>query len=740
MKSLGWSVARLRGKRWFYGLVGTSFLGLVSPLAAQEPPRPPQNPQGPTQLPPTTVVGERPGTVMPGMPFDQFSPQGAPGLSPFIPPGEGSGGRAANLLGISPSASQGTISQLDIQNRPMLRTPDVLQTVPGLVVAVNGGASRTNYYLRGFNLQFGTDFAFFVDGAPVNLPANVHSQGYADLNFLIPEVIRGIDYGKGPYFPEVGDFSSAGFANINTFSQLPYGFAKVELGQFNYWRTVVGDSGEVGPGVLLFAVETKTYDGPWVVHENLRQFKAFAKYTVADDCGGMALSFSAYEARFRSQEPIPLRAVESGALSRFGSLDGSDGGFTSRYSLNGQFWRKWEGGNVTQANAYLTYYTLNIFENETFFLDDPELGDQINEKERRWTTGLNLAHEIPGEFFGLKTKHTVGSQIRQDWIPVNNHVGTAQRQVVDPLSVDSVRQFSGGLFYKNETQWAEKVRTMAGVRGDYYNFDVEARVTPENSGSEHDSVLSPKGSLILGPWANTEVYLNAGMSFHSNDAKGVLTVIDQGTGEPLTPLPGLIQSRGAEVGLRSTFIPNLTSTVALWYLKLDSELIFRGDEGVTEPLPASRRHGIEWTNNYQVNDWFSLFADFADSTARFSEFNPAGQHVPGAVEAVVDGGFTAKAPNGLYTTWNVRFLGPRALIEDNSARSKSTTVVNMETGWEQERFKVAVVFLNLFDSHDHDTDYFFASRLPGEPLDGVPDIHFRPLERFSVRAYAMYKW
>lgn len=730
---------------WHSILYGSVLFSTASLAIAQEPPKPPDQPkpQGATQeLPRSDVVASRPQNTTG---TEQSVGQGnadTPGFnsSTFGPPGEGVGGRGADLFGISPSASRGTISHENLEYRPLFRAPDVLQTIPGMMTTVSAGGLRPNYFLRGFDLRFGTDFATFVDGVPLNMPAHVHAQGYTDLNFLIPETVKSIDYGKGPYYAEVGDFSSAGFASINTFSLFPNGFVKAELGRFNYWRTVVGDSAYVGRGVLLYAFETQGTDGPWDVPEHLRQFKGFLKYTVSNCTGGYSLGFSAYTSNFTSQEPIPQRAVDMGLISRFGSLDPTDGGNVTRYSLNGQIWHRWNDDSVTKANAYVTYYTFNSWENETFFLDDPVLGDQINERDRRWTTGFNIAHEMPGELFGLKTKNTVGLQLRQDWIPVNNHDGTSQRQLVDPLSENKISQFSTGVFYKNELQWAEKLRTVAGVRGDFYSFNVDSKVTPENSGNTTAGVCSPKASVILGPWADTEFYLNGGMSYHSNDAKGVFTVTDPATGEPLTPVPGLIQSRGAEVGLRSKLFPNLTSTLAVWQMHLDSELIFRGDEGTTEPLPASERQGVELTNYYQVCDWLTAFADFSHSRARFAEFNPAGQYVPGAPETVVGGGLTAKACSGLYMTWNVQYFGPRALIEDNSARSSSTTVVNLETGWESSRFRLAIGFFNLLNSHDHDIDYFFTSRLTGEPLSGVADNHFRPLEPFAIRVSATYKW
>lgn len=705
-----------------------------------------QEKAAPEQLPsvPTTVV---PGELAPATDQTASTPpqQGPPAqgystFGPFAAPGPEGQGRATDLIGISPSASQGTISQADLTYRPLMRTPAFLEAIPGLIAAEQSGGVRMQYFLRGFNLKFGTDFATFVDGAPLNLPSHVHSQGYTDVNFLIPELIKRVDYGKGPYYPEVGDFSAVGFAGISTYTTLPYNFAKLEGGLFDQWRFVVAASPEVGPGVLLYALETRFYDGPWVVPMNLHQLKGMVKYTIADECSGVSLGFNAYNASFTSQEPVPLRAVNSGLISRFGSLDPFDGGIYNRYGLNAQMWQNWEDGSITTANAHATYYGFNEWENETFFLDDPVGGDQVNEQDYRLVSGVNLAHEIPSKWFGVDTKHIVGMQIRQDWIPVNNHIGTSQRQLVDPLINANISQFDGGLYYKNETKWADKLRTMAGFRGDYVNMSVDQQITEANSGNQRSNMFSPKGSLILGPWLDTEVYANAGMSFHSNDAKGVVATVDPGTGDPITPVPALIQARGAEVGTRSLLTPNLNMTVALWYLELDSELLFKGDSGTTEPFPGSHRYGIEVTDYYRAYDWLTCFADYSNSYARFVQFDPAGQFIPNSLETVFSGGFTAKARNGLYTTWNLRYFGPMPLTQDNLIRSGNTTVLNMETGIDRPRYRFAVTILNLYNSKDNDITFFFPSRLPGEPLAGVPDIHFRPLEPFNLRVSMMYKW
>lgn len=740
---------------WMVQLLGSSLLvitALLIPAQGQNPVPPdgklqlaqekaPPPPALPT-VPETVVPGEMaPGAEEPTVPPPQQLPaQGYSPFGPFANPGAMGDGRASDLLGISPSASQGTINQTDITYRPLMRTPAVLEQIPGLIAAEQSGGVRMQYFLRGFNLKFGTDFAFFVDGVPINEPSQVHSQGYADLNFLIPELIQRIDYGKGPYYPEVGDFSAVGFAGISTFSKLPYNFAILEGGLFDQWRFVVADSSKIGPGTLLYALEARYYDGPWDVPMHLRQFKGMFKYTVEDEYGGVSLGYNAFNAAFTSQEPVALRAVNAGIIGRFGSLDPFDGGITNRQGLNAQLWETWEDGSFTTANAHATYYGFNEWENETFFLDDPDLGDQINEQDYRLVSGVNLAHQIPSKLFGADAKHIVGLQVRQDWIPVNNHIGTSRRALVDPLLNANISQFDGGLYYKQEVKWADKLRTMAGLRGDYVNMTVDEQIQPINSGNAKDNMFSPKGSVVLGPWIDTELYMNAGMSFHSNDAKGVMTRFDPESGAPISPLPALVQARGAEIGTRSNIIPNLTSTIALWYLELDSELIFKGDSGTTEAFPGSHRYGIEVTEYYRVNDWFVFWGDYADSYARFAQFNPLGQYVPNSLTSVFSGGFTAKDRSGLYTSWNVRYFGPEPLIENNLVRSPNTTTVNMEAGIDKPCYRLAVTILNVANAKQNDITFYFPSRLQGEPLTGVQDIHFRPIEPFNLRVSATCKW
>jgi outer membrane receptor protein involved in Fe transport len=283
------------------------------------------------------------------------------------------------------------------------------------------------------------------------------------------------------------------------------------------------------------------------------------------------------------------------------------------------------------------------------------------------------------------------------------------------------------------------MRSVLGLREDVFVFNVNSDIAA-NSGDKTASIFSPKLSFIFGPWASTELYLNGGFGFHSNDARGTTITVDPKTGDPALQVDPLVQSKGAEIGVRSTWVPGLNSTLAFWYLTLDSELLFVGDAGITEPSRASRRYGVEWTNFYKPLPWLSLDFDIAYSHARFTEDDPAGNHIPGAIETTIATGMAIEVPNGLFGSLRTRYFGPRPLIEDNSVRSKVTTLVNLEAGYKYKNLRAQIDVLNLLNSHQHDIDYLYVSRLPGEPPGGVADIHFHPVEPRTVRFYLTYRF
>jgi hypothetical protein len=648
-------------------------------------------------------------------------------------------GRADDLTGIAGAASEGRVGQAQLETRPFLRPGEVLEVVPGVIVTQHSGTGKANqYFLRGFNLDHGTDFSSFVDGVPVNFPTHAHGQGYMDLNWVIPELIDYVTFRKGPYYADVGDFSSAGTAAFHLVKTLPEGLAKVGSGQDDYYRVLVAQTPKIGPGHLLYAFEANFYNGPWDHHEHVRKFNGVLKYTLTSGPSTLSLGFAAYSNNWDSTDQIPQRAVDQGLISRLGAIDPSDGGRTQRFSLYSE-WSYKGDKSLTQANTYLTYYRLHLFSNFTFFLDDPVHGDQFEQSDRRVVAGGSVAQTWFTTWLGAAMDHTIGLQVRHDAIPEVALFQTLQRDRLSTTRHDDVHETSVGFYYQNQTQWYPKVRTVLGLREDVFVFAVNSD-TAVNSGNKTDSIFSPKLSLIFGPWANTEVYLNGGFGFHSNDARGTTITVDPKTGDPAQRVDPLVRTKGAEIGVRSTWIPGLNSTLAFWYLTLDSELLFVGDAGITEPSRASRRYGVEWTSFYKPLPWLALDFDIAYSHARFTEDDPAGNSIPGSVETVLATGAAIDLPNGLFGSLRARYFGPRPLIEDNSVRSQSTTLVNLEAGYKFKSLRAQLEVLNLFDSRRHDIDYFYVSRLPGEPADGVADVHFHPVEPRTVRFYLTYKF
>lgn len=711
----------------------------IGGLVAQEPPEVPV-------LPETTVVGEMLAAESGAGPTSPLMtrPVGIPLLVPInqslttpgiLPVG------IENVIGGPTAASQGRVTPDQIQYQVRSRVGEVLQEVPGLIVTQHSGTGKANqFFLRGFNLDHGTDFSVWIDDVPINLPTHAHGQGYLDVNWLIPELVQYIDFYKGPYYAQLGDFSSVGSAWMYYANSLDAGFTRFEFGRTDYFRLLNADFGQVGPGVLMYAVEGVYYNGPWVTPEDFQKINLVFRYTIGDSDEGLSLSLLGYNAKWRATDQIPLRAVREGRLDFFGAVDPSDGGGTSRGQANLQWWRLGDNGALTKANVYGVLYSLNLYSNFTYVLDDEINGDQFGQIDRRFYTGANVTHSWNDWIIGNRLRHTVGFQARNDYIPRLELTKTKERQLLGITRSDEVNEFNIGLFYYNEVQWLDKVRTQLGVRGDPFSFWVDSKSLPENSGSRGAAIVNPKASLIVGPWAWTDFYLNAGMSYHSNDARGVTIKIDPVTGEPIEPSPPLVRTRGWETGFRTQAIPNLMTTLTYWYLELDSELVFLGDAGTTEAARPSRRYGLEFNNNYLLNRWLRIDAYYAWSHARFTEFAPEGQFIPGAIETAFFGGPTFLLPNGMFITAQYRYFGPRPLNEAGSVYSDSTSVVNLEIGYRRPRLNCGVMFLNLLDSRDHDIDYFYTSRLPGEPREGVDDIHFHPLEPFAARFYCQLNY
>jgi outer membrane receptor protein involved in Fe transport len=646
-------------------------------------------------------------------------------------------GHYDNAVGTSDAASQGRVTARLIENRPTLRPAEVLEFVPGVIVTQHSGGGKANqYFLRGFNLDHGTDFATYIDGMPANMPTHAHGHGYTDLNWLIPELVGRIDYRKGPYYAEEGDFASAGSARLRLVDRLDYGTAEVTLGQDGHRRGLLMNSHALGAGTLLYALETSRSDGPWDNPEDFRRINGVLRYTLGEGANRTALTAMAYTARWDSTDQIPLRAVQSGLIGRYGTVDPTDGGKTQRYSLSVDHQRAYDDG-AFRFNAYAIQSELDLWSNFTYFLENPADGDQFRQSEQRTVLGMAMSRSWDGQLAGRPMTNTLGVQLRHDRLSPVGLYSTVARSTTGVIQQSRVRQTSVGLFGENSVQWTPWLRSLAGLRIDRYDFDVASSIAA-NSGDASDHIASPKLSFVFGPWARSEYFVNYGYGFHSNDARGTTARVTAKGGLPADPVDALVRTKGGEVGVRTEWVPGLQSSLAVWTLKLDSELLFVGDAGETEPNRASKRSGIEWNNRWTMRPWLLLDLDIAASRARFTEDDPAGNHVPGAVDRVVAAGLSLTEDNPLANGWfghlQLRHVGPRPLVEDNSVRSDSTTLAYLRIGHRLTRdLRLMLDVFNLFDSGDNDIEYFYTSRLRGEAAGGVDDRHFHPVEPRSVR-------
>ena len=639
-----------------------------------------------------------------------------------------------NGIGLSDAASQGTIRAELLKSRPALRPGEVLEFVPGLIVTQHSGDGKANqYFLRGFNLDHGTDFATSVNGLPVNMPSHGHGQGYTDLNFLIPELVDHIDYRKGPYFANTGDFSAAGSADIAYRRALDAPFAALTLGQRGYQRGVAGGSASLGGGLtLLGALELQRNDGPWQVPERLRKANGVLTLSSGDRQLGWQASLMAYDARWDATDQIPQRAIDAG-LDRFASLDPSDGGNTRRSSLSAE-WHRRDGRSATQVAAYAIDYRLQLFSNFTYALERPATGDQFAQQDSRRVFGLSASHAVDHTLGGLAARSELGLQLRHDRIRVGLF-DTQARQTLATTRDDQVRQTQLGLYGQTSAELAPWLRGIVGLRADQARFRVHSFSQAANSGSASDHLLSPKLSLIFGPWRKTEFFVNAGRGFHSNDARGTTARLDPKTGDPVDPVPGLVPARGMELGARTEWLPGLQSSVALWKLDFDSELVYVGDAGATEPNRPSARRGVEWNNRYTPLPWLLLDADLAWTQARFADADPAGPRIPQAVGKVASVSVTARQLGPWSASLQWRYLGPAALTEDGSERSRASLTSNLRlsrTWGPGQRTEVTLDVFNLLNRQVSDIEYFYPSQRPGE-LAPVADRHVHPAEPRTLR-------
>ncbi len=804
-------------------------------------------------------------------------------------------GREDDLIGVAESGSQGTVGAKEIQDRPILRSGEVLETVPGLIITQHAGGGKANqYFLRGFNLDHGTDIAIFLDGMPLNLPSHAHGEGYSDMNTAMPEFVERVNFEKGPYYANVGNFSSAANADVEFFKTLPENFFKVEGGTHTYGRAVFGASRKLGSGNLLYGAEEYYYNGPWVHPDGFNKINGILTYSQGDDAKGFSITTHAYRGKWNSSDQIPDAAQP--LVGFFGTLNPSDGGRSQRYSLQSEWHHEGENSE-SKIMAAVFYYDLDLFSDFTYYLVDYGKEDQFNQQDRRWVGYVDAHHTVFNAWLHRKMSNTFGVQFRNDWIDnglyrSQNRVRTAKTDYsasgasffpaagtglpnagvlptciyADPTSTinlsvtlpsnlafanggstaasvtvpnttcptlpattsrDNFTDTIGSAFWENKIQWSSKFRSVLAVRGDDEKFIVSSlayatnivtlangatvtvpdivtlpdgvteSVNAANSGSATKFMPSPKASLIFGPWARTEFYLQGGFSFHSNDGRGATQVVEPVSPDypyPNTILPKispLVQQKGGEIGVRNVAVPNLQSTFELWYLHSNSELTQDGDTGGTiASEQSSNRYGLEWTNYYTPAEHLAFDFDIADSRAQFTQsdpfdatvwvsnlpltatvtsaalstttiynasgcpttapstpvpgcvyvnwqtLGPGGKLVPEAVKVVISSGATLHDYKGLSTSLRLRYFGPRCLTSDGLYQSSQAVLLNGEVGYRFfKKWHITAEFLNMLNRKDADIDYGYVYQITPNALATPPAFGrvTHPTEPFLLR-------
>jgi len=639
--------------------------------------------------------------------------------------------RRIPLAGAPRAASEGTVLAEQIRHRPLLRTGELLEVVPGLVVTQHTGDGKANqYFLRGFNLDHGTDFSTSVEGMPVNMPSHGHGQGYMDMNFVIPEFVERVVYRKGTYYPELGNFSAAGAAELR-YARSLRPFMSLSRGEDGHLRAVSGGSlGALG-GELLAGLEYDRNDGPWQLPEDQRKLNGVLRWSGGDEDAGLAVALMGYDGRWTATDQIPQRAIDDGRLDRFGFVDPTNGGSSHRYSLSTTGHLR-VGDGTLGFDAWAIDYRLQLFSNFTYAIN-AEHGDQFEQFDERLVTGGALHYALPVSLGGEDSTWRSGIDLRHDDIaPVGLHLTTARLRRTT-VREDDLRQTLAGAWTALDSRWTPWLRSELGLRADRLEARVESSLAA-NSGSASDTIVSPKASFVIGPWRDTEFFAAAGRGFHSNDARGTTITVDPIDGaSPAERVTPLVRATGAELGLRTALLPHTQLSVSLWQLELDSELLFVGDGGVTEPSRPSRRRGVELGIYARPLDGVIVDADLAWSNPRFRDADPAGDRIPGAVERVASLGITVERPSGWFGGLRLRHLGPAALVEDESVRSRPSTLVNVELGRRfAERWSLRAGLYNALDREADDIGYFYESQLPGEAAP-VADRHFHPVEPRSLR-------
>lgn len=643
---------------------------------------------------------------------------------------------AQHQHGSTINASEGHVHGVDIEQRALLRPGDMLEFVPGMVVTQHSGSGKANqYFLRGFNLDHGTDFATSVDGMPVNMRSHGHGQGYSDLNFLIPELVEHIRYRKGNYQAQDGDFANAGAADFELKNQSPE-LLQLSLGQHQYQRLLVSGSTSYDSADWLNAVELQGYTGPWQgVDEQVKKVNLVSRYSTQQQDSAQQLTFMLYDNSWNAADQIPQRAIDQGLIDRLGVIDPSSGGNSNRQSISGH----WQQQNF-KASGYWIQSELQLWSNFSYFLNDPLKGDQFEQSDQRQLFGGELSQELQLKLGSLDWSHQFGLQSRYDDIDQLGLSLTENRIQHQAVRMDQVLQQSWSVFHQQQLQLNTDWQAQLGLRYDWMSGKVESLLSQENSGRASQGISSVKLGLRYQSDEAQHWDFSVGQGMHSNDARGTTITTDPVTGESANAVPLWVRSEGAELGWRYLQSKQWQISVAVWALQLDSELVYIGDAGGTEPNRASRRTGAELAWYYWISPAWTLDLELATSRSRYkSNSADEGRFIEGALPAVASIAINYHDDTGLHANLRLRHFGNRTLDSYNKQQAPSSTVLNADLSYQWQQWEFGAELLNLTNRKVADMVYFYPSRLQNEAT-AVEDRHFHPLEPRMLRLSIGYRF
>lgn len=632
-------------------------------------------------------------------------------------------------------SSLNQIASVDLGLNPVNSSQEVLRKVPGLFIAQHaGGGKAEQIFLRGFDIDHGTDINITVDGMPVNMVSHAHGQGYADLHFLIPETIENVDFGKGPYYAARGNFTTAGYVDFQTKEKLDNSMASLEYGQFNTIRAVgmFDLLGKASKQDAYLATEYVLADGPFESPQNFNRLNLLGKYSASlPGNNKLALSASHFKSKWDASGQIPQRAVDAGLIGRFGAIDDTEGGTTSRTNIAFGHTKALAGDAFVKSRAYFTKYDFELYSNFTFFLSDPVNGDQIRQREERNIFGLESVLHRQFRLGGAGLNLQGGAGLRYDQVNGNELSRTLNRKTtLEPIALGDINESNFYSFADAEFDFG-KFLVNPGLRVDYFKFDYVDGLAPMYRTLSEDKLFaSPKLNFIYNPNRNWQAFLKTGIGFHSNDARVVVAQ----KGREILPA-----AYGIDLGAIWKPLPHLWFTTALWYLFLEQEFVYVGDAGIVEPSGKTRRYGLDFGVRWQLADWLFFDSDVNYTIARAIGEPEGSDYIPLAPDLTATGGLVFQSPSGLSGGARYRYIKSRPANEDGSITAKGYFVADANLNYTLKNVTFSIIAENLLDTEWNEAQFATESRLRGED-ESIEELHFTPGMPFFLRGKVAYRF